>query len=75
MLQGILGIVYCMLLTCSMLAAGLYHSYRIKHEDEISSLPETEKRTLKRNGILLDVISLSLLLIGIVIELMQKFSN
>ena len=74
-LRGILGIVYCMLLSCSALAGGLYHSYRIGHEDEVSSLPEKERRTLKRNGVLLDVLFLSLLLIGIVIELVQKFSN
>ena len=75
MLRGIIGIVYGMLLACSALAGGLYYSYRIRHEDEVSSLPETEKRTLKRNGILLDGMFLSLLLIGIVIELMQKFGN
>lgn len=74
MLRGILGIVYCMLLACSALAGGLYHSYRIRHEDELSSLPEKEKRILKRNMILLDVTFLSLLLIGIGIELVQKFS-
>lgn len=75
MLRGIIGIVYGMLLACSALAGGLYHSYRIRHEDELSSLPETKKRTLKRNGVLLDVMFLSLLLIGIGIELVQKFSN
>lgn len=75
MLRGVLGIVYCMLLACSGLAGGLYHSYRIRHEDELSALPEKEKRTLKRNVILLDVMFLSLLLIGIVIELVQEFGN
>ena len=45
------------------------------NEDEVSSLPEKEKRTLKRNGVLLDVMFLSLLLIGIGIELVQNFSN
>lgn len=75
MLRGIIGIVYCMLLACSALAGGLYHSYKISHEDEVSSLPEKEKRTLKRNGILLDVMFLSLLVIGIGIELMQNFGN
>ena len=75
MLRGILGIVYCMLLSCSALAGGLYHSYRIRHEDEVSSLPEKERRTLKRNGVLLDVMFLFLLLIGIGIELMQTFGN
>lgn len=75
MLRGILGIGYCMLLACSALAGGLYHSYRIRHEDELLSLPEKEKRILKRNMILLDVMFLSLLLIGIGIELVQKFGN
>lgn len=75
MLRGIIGIVYGMLLACSALAGGLYHSYRIRHEDELSSLPDDEKRRLKRNVILLDITFLSLLLIGIVIELMQNFGN